>query len=351
MAFSRPTLSAIVSRVESDTAGALGLTLPVLSRAVVRVLSRAVAGASHMLHGHIEFLVRQIFPQTQERDYLIRDAEGYGLSPTEATYATGLVGFAGTNGTVVPSGTLVSRPDGARYEVETGGTVSGGAVSLTVTAVTAGAEGDTDDGAVLALVTPIAGITGATVNGGLTGGGDEESTEDFRARVLEAMRAESLGGADSDWTRWAKEVPGVTRAWVYRHEQGLGTVTVRFVRDGDVSVFPDAGEVAAVQAKLDAERPTTADPIAEAPTDLPMPVTLTITPDTPELRSAVEIELRDLLTTRAEPGDGAGRGTILLSEVRTAIGVISPDYTMTSPAVDVIPGVGQLVTLGSLTWI
>jgi uncharacterized phage protein gp47/JayE len=305
-----------------------------------------------MLHGHIEFMLRQVFPQTSERDYLLLDAEGYGLTPTAATYAAGLVEFSGTPSTTIPTGALVTRSDGARYAVDVGGTIGGGGtVELSVTATVAGIAGDADAGTPLALVNPIAGITSAEVVSGLTGGGDEETTEAFRERVLEAMRAESLGGADADWIRWAREVPGVTRAWVYRHEEGLGTVTVRFVRDMDPTIFPDAGEVAAVQAKLDAERPTTAEPIAAAPVALPLDVTLSITPDTPELRAAVETEIADLLYSKAEPGDGVSRGTVLLSEVRTAVGVISPAYTLTTPATDIVPGVGQLIVPGVYSWI
>ena len=55
----------------------------------------------------------------------------------------------------------------------------------------------------------------------------------------------------------------------------------------------------------------------------------------------------------AEPGDGAGRGKVLLSQIRTAIGTADgvTDYALTVPTVDILPGVGQLPTLGGILWV
>jgi len=120
-----------------------------------------------------------------------------------------------------------------------------------------------------------------------------------------------------------------------------------------VSIFPDAGEVAAVQVALSAERPITAVATAVAPTQLSVAFTTHITPDNADTRAAVAAELDDLLRRVAEPGDGAGRGTVLLSAINTAIGVAEgvTDYVLTIPAANVVPGLGQLPTVGAITWV
>jgi hypothetical protein len=134
--------------------------------------------------------------------------------------------------------------------------------------------------------------------GGITGGNDEEGTEQLRARYLLRLREPPEGGADQDYEEWALEVPGVTRAWVYPHENGLGTVVVRFVRDLDAgSIFPDVGEVAAVQAKLDAERPVTDEPTAVAPTNLAS-LHGAAGPEHADTQAAVTAELADLFKRR-----------------------------------------------------
>jgi len=78
-----------------------------------------------------------------------------------------------------------------------------------------------------------------------------------------------------------------------------------------------------------------------------------LVPDTADTRAAVAAELGDLLERVGEPGDGAGRGKILLSAIRTAIGIAAgvTDYTVTVPSADVVPGVGQLPVLGTITWV
>jgi uncharacterized phage protein gp47/JayE len=149
----------------------------------------------------------------------------------------------------------------------------------------------------------------------------------------------------------------VTRAWTYENELGLGTVVVRFVRDNDgplaADIFPDAGEVAAVQAKLGVERPMCARPTAMAPVNLPVAMTIHVVPDNADTRAAVAAELADVFAREGKPGDGAGGGTILLSSVRTAIGVAEgvTDYALTVLVADVVPAVGQLATLGTITWV
>jgi len=78
-----------------------------------------------------------------------------------------------------------------------------------------------------------------------------------------------------------------------------------------------------------------------------------LVPDTADTRAAVAAELGDLLGRVGEPGDGAGRGKILLSAIRTAIGVATDvtDYTVTVPAADVVPGIGQLPSVGTITFV
>ena len=44
-----------------------------------------------------------------------------------------------------------------------------------------------------------------------------------------------MGGSEADYVRWAMAVPGVTRAWA-AVEQGIGTMTVRFLMD---DMYPD----------------------------------------------------------------------------------------------------------------
>lgn len=348
MAFTRPTLAELVDRVQQDFVSRLELVGAVLRRSLVYVLSRVVAGAAHMLYGYLDWLAKQLFADTSEREFLIRQASLYGLQPTPADFAKAQVLLTGVDGITAPAGSVLLRSDGAEYVLEADATISGGAVIAAVTSTLAGADYTLTSGVVLSFQSPVAGVDATgEVDSSTQDGVDEESTENFRTRFLERLREAPQGGAVNDYVAWAKEVPGVTRVWVEPLGLGVGTVVVRFVRDEDPSIIPDAGEVTAVQTYLDERRPVTAAVSVFAPVEAPLALTISVTPDTVAVRAAVEAELADLLERTAEPG-----GTVLLSQLQTAIGTAEgvTDYELLSPAVNVTHGPGELPVLGVVTW-
>lgn len=350
MAFVRPTITELVSRIQSDFVSRLELTGAVLRRSMVFVMSRVLAGAVHMLHGNLEFLSKQIFPDTSEAEYLVRHASLFGITRTEATFAEGNVTLTGDDGSVVPVDTVLVRADGVEYTTDAEATIAAGTATVAVTSVLAGADANCDVGVVLSFESPIAGVDSeATVAaGGLAAGTDEETDAALRVRVLERMQFAPHGGAEADYVTWAKEVPGVTRAWVYPLELGAGQVTVRFVRDDDDDIIPSAGEVEDVQDHIDEERPVTATVTVVAPIDTPLDMTIEITPDNSTTRAAVEAEIEDMLRREGEPG-----GPILLSQLELAVGNATgiTDYVITSPAANVTHTTGQIPTLGTITWV
>lgn len=366
MPFARPTLAELIARVRGDLRGRLEIEGPILRRAMVDVLGTVWAGAVHTLYGYLDWLARQLFGDQAEREWLLRKAAMYGLTPVPATFAAGDVIASGLESSEIPADTILRLDAVTAYRVTSSQLIdSEGAATLPVVAVLAGAAANVPAGTSLTFESPIAGVEAVAVvdgnpavpedhpdAGGITGGFDEEGTEELRARFLLHLREPPQGGADQDYEAWALAVAGVTRAWVYPHELGLGTVVVRFVLDGEDDIIPDSGAVAAVQAALEAERPITAEVTAAAPTELEVAFTIAVTPDNGDTRAAVAAELADLMLRVAEPGDGAGRGTVLLSQIRTAIGTAEgvTDYTMTVPAADVVPGVGELPTVGTFTW-
>lgn len=351
MAFSRPTLSEIVDRVQSDFVSRLELVGAVLRRATVYVLTRVMAGAAHMLHGHLEFLGQQLFPDTSIDEFLVRQAGLFGITKTPAVFAEVIVQFVGDNGTVIPAGTVLVSSAGLEYTVDDPVTISSGDALATATASEAGAASSVTVGVVLALQSPITGVSGnnATVTDVTQDGVDVEDQEALRSRLLAHLAEPAMGGNEADYLEWTKEVPGVTRVWVSPKGLGPGTVVVRFTRDGDLSPIPDSGEVAAVQAKLDELAPVHATVTAFAPAATPLNFVFSmVAPVTAAVKSAVEAELADMVFRLADP-----RGfTLKLSVIRTTIGGAEgvTDYTLTSPSADVVFTANQLPTMGTVTW-
>jgi uncharacterized phage protein gp47/JayE len=355
VAFARPTLAELITRIGGDMRGRLSIGGPLLRRAMVDVLANVWAGGVHTLYGFVDWASKQLFGDTADSEVMLRRAAMYGITPVAATFATGNVTATGTNGFPILAGTILKLDAATSYRVVTGQVIAAGTATLPVIAVLAGAAANLIATATLTFETPVAGVTSTALvaTGGLAGGNDQQSPADVLDRYLLRLREPPEGGSDQDYEGWALAVAGVTRAWVYRNELGLGTVVVRFVRDLDVSIFPDAGEVAAVQAAIAAKRPTTAEPTAVAPTALTVAFTIHIVPDNADTRVAVTAQLVDLFARVAEPGDGVGRGTVLLSAINTAVGVAEAvtDYTLTVPSASVVPSTGQLPVVGTITWV
>ncbi len=353
--FERPSLSDLVTRIRADFKSRLEINGSITRRSMVEVVSIVWAGGVHLVHGHLVWLSKQLFADLSERAFLLRDASQYGMSPTPAEFASGVTVATGLASTPIPEDTILVSETGEQFRVTDAAIIDmGGEAELSVEALIAGADSNVDAGGALTFESPIENVNAETeVNeDGITGGVDEEDIEEFRARYLGRLREPPQGGNDHDYEAWATAVSEVTRAWVYRHEDGLGTVTVRFVMDDREDPIPLAEDVEAVQAALDAERPTTAEVTAAAPTALETDFDITLTPNTAEVQAAVQAELVDLFRREAEPGDGAERGIILLSQMLVAIGTAAgvEDFVLNSPSADVEPALGELPTVGDFTW-
>jgi uncharacterized phage protein gp47/JayE len=355
MALTRPTLNELVARIQADFVSRLALTGPVRRRSIVYVLSRVLAGAVHMLYGAIEYLSRQLFADQSDAEYLEREAGCYGVARLAPTYATALIAVTGSPGSEVPAGALLqSASGGYEYRVDVGGTIpGGGSMSLATTAVLFGAAPSTSVGASLTFESPVAGAQAQVFVSACIDGTDREPLEDFRQRFLErkALRGGN-GGSIADYIAWAKEVAGVTRVWVAPQGVGPGSVLVRFARDNDPgTVIPDAAEVAAVQAHLNVVKPATCALVqVMAPIENLQYPSIHINPDTPAIRAAVIVSIQAMLYRRMTP---VGGGTLYISWWQTAVGDAAgvDTFAMVYPTIDTAYGDGQLLRLGTVTWV
>ncbi|MFP3944946.1 MAG: baseplate J/gp47 family protein [Alphaproteobacteria bacterium] len=347
MPLQRPSLSTIDERIRADIAAGLPGIDPGLARSITAALARALAGAAHGLYGYEAWIARQLFPDTAQAEFLERLAAIRGLTRKAAAKATGTLDVTGDDGTLIPEGTLFRRSDGVEYQSTADGTISGGTVALSIEAVKAGEDGNANAGAKLSFVSTVTGANspGTVTAGGCTGGEDSETDEDLRARLLQLWRDPPQGGAEADYVAWAREVSGVSDVWVAGEEMGDGTVTVRFLQDGEV---PDAAEITAVADHIETKRPVTAEVFVVAPIEVALDVTFTsLTPNTAEVQAAVTAELQDLIEREREPGV-----TILLSHIREAISRAAgeTDHAISAPSADVAHAAGEIPKLGTVTF-
>lgn len=353
MAFDRPTLKTLVTRALADMNGRLTGAEARLSLAVLNVLATVHSGAVDGLHGHLDWLADQLMIDRCDEDHLARYASIWKVPRKSAAPSAGFAAVNAFAAVTVDAGVLIQRTDGVQYKTTASTNLAVGAGTLPLVAVVAGTAGNAVAGMALKLVTPIDGLDSSMTVGpaGITDGAEQEEIEAWRARLLERIQEPPNGGTKSDYEAWSLEVQGVTRAWVYPNEMGAGTVTVRFVRDNDASLIPDAAAVAAVQAYLDSRKPVTAEVLVAPPVGAPIPFQISgLNPNTPAVREAINAELADLLRREAIPG-----GTVLLSHMRAAVSSAAgeSDHVLVYPTANVINPVGYISTMpaGGVVWL
>ena len=326
-----PTLTRRARReqVRDDIASHLPGADASVPNSVLRVVGDAQASLTHDNDQHLDWVARMMMPDTAEGEFCDRWG-GIWLPHGRkgASYAAGQITVSGSIGAQVSTGTRLTAPAyttdgtlvGLEFEVTQGVTLAATSAVVPVTALTPGALANLDEGAQMSFVVPLGGVDGSAVvaTPGLAGGAEIESDPEYRERYIARIQEPPHGGARHDYPEWAKEVPGVTRAWA-RREMGIGTMTVRFMMDHVRAAeggLPKAEDLALVYAHIDGVRPTTvADLFVEAP--IPQMETIGIANlnrDTPEVRHNIQLEVQEMLRARAAPGQ-----VIYASWVREAV--------------------------------
>lgn len=362
MAFERPTLQELITRVEGDIKINLGL-VTVLRRSFLGVIARVLAGLSHILFGFLKFIEKQAFPDTATDEFLDRWAGIWGVTRLEATFAQFTCDVVGTAGVTIPAGRIYRRSDGVEYTVDAEVTLTGSGDQIQLTAVVAGANGEVQVADTISILSPIAGLTSeATVASVQIEPEDAEGDESLRARLIDRIQNPPSGGAANDYIQWALAVPGITRAWIGPQALGPGTVVVYVVSDNEDPITPSAPKIQEVFDYIEPLRPVTANVTVVAPVLLPLDMTIELKPNTASVQQAVIDELEDMIFRNAAV-EGTYKapselhdGVILLSRLNEAISIAvgEEDHNITvinggAPA-NVEPGTGELVVLGDITW-
>ncbi|WP_233869206.1 baseplate J/gp47 family protein [Paraburkholderia adhaesiva] len=349
MPFNRPNLKTLIGQAESDIEAELPGTTARVRRSNLNVLAMVLAGAVNGLYGYFEFIFKQFFPWSATGWWLQRWAAWWGVTRKAAVAATGYVVFTGQADSAIALGTVLQY-SGVEYTTTASASIPAtGQIAVPVVAGVTGTTGIVAAGAQLTLTTPVTGVDSqATVDAdGIANGSDTETDDDLRARLMRRVQKRPQGGDADDYVDWALEVAGVTRAWCVPVGNGMGTVVVYFMRDDDPDPIPNAAAVAAVYAYIESVRPVTAELWVVAPRPRDVDYAMSITPDTPEIRTAVIDELDDLHHRDAEPG-----AELLISHIRAAISNAAGlnDYTLTTPDGNVVVAQYEIPMRGKVTW-
>jgi uncharacterized phage protein gp47/JayE len=233
------------------------------------------------------------------------------------------------------------------------------AIQVPVESQDFGADQNQDPDAVLSLQSPIAGVDDEMQVdwGELGGGSDQETDTELRARLLDRIQNPIAHFNVAEITAVAKTVNGVTRVFVQEATPATGQVTIYFMRDNDPDPIPDASEIAAVDAVIQAIRPANTaevDVIVGAPTGVPVAFTFTaLSPNTSTMKTAISANLAQFFDEQTEVGtnipEDAYRSAIF-NTIDTETGDEVSSFTLSAPSGAVAISSGEIGTLGTITY-
>ena len=361
MPWSTPTLSTVRGLVRDAIRGNLPGADASIPNSVLRVMSDAMGALCHLTLQYIDWLALQLLPDSAEHEWLDRHGNIWLVNADGttgrklATLATGSVTLTGVGGTIVPQGTQLTAISftAVGYETLEQAVLLGfAATPVNVRALDPGSAGNLDPGDTMSIGTAIPGLDEGVTVVTMDGGTDEETDDELRFRVLKRIRQPPQGGDNTDYEQWALAVPGCTRAFVYPLEMGIGTVTVRVMFDdlrADNDGFPLVQDLAAVEGYIDTVRPVAVkDFWVLAPLKQRIEAYINdLKPDTPEVRAAIEVSLREMLLVYAKPGQ-----TIYAAWKYQAI-FNTPDvvsFAMPTSLDDVMETPGHMAVLGDIVF-
>ncbi|MCG8484255.1 MAG: baseplate J/gp47 family protein [Clostridia bacterium] len=179
------------------------------------------------------------FAQTTYGTYLDYRAEEHGITRKAATKAQGTLVITGVANLVIPEKSIFASETGIQFTTDEEVTIGEeGIVSVPVTAVAAGKEGNLPTEAIREMPMPILGVTQITNPQETTGGKDTETDQSLLDRLLLKVREPATSGNIDHYRQWVLEVPGVGDAKIFPLWNGSGTVKIVIVDSEKKSVSP-----------------------------------------------------------------------------------------------------------------
>lgn len=246
-----------LSGLEPDDASDIGIRIKVLAGEIFSLLS------------NIDWLKRQVFPQTAVGEYLDLHAQQRGLERKEAAKSTGTLTFSRTSPLLydvsIPKGTVCSTSGTDPIRVVTTNKVilyaGEYSVSAPAEAEQGGPSGNLAIDSVSIMVTPPPGISSVTNSTPFTGGSNAETDDELRERLLYSYKNIPNGTNTAFYKNEVSKYSGVNSVSVVPKARGAGTVDIYVDTDSQ-----DANTlITKIQNDLNSLREINVDVLVQAP--------------------------------------------------------------------------------------
>ncbi len=326
-----PTTQELADNEVAQVEGALSQTVPLFARAFSRVLAKVHSAVDVLLYKYCGFIFLQMFvahatdKEVTINGKVIRPLVEWGRligepDPDLATRAELVIVVTVQQqiGSLAAGSQLVRAETAILYEVVFEVPLDDTTVRATIRASAdqAGGNGEGTIGNLVAgdkvsFANPLPYVaTDAFVESVALAGIDAETTDSYRARVMQHFKREPQGGAYADYQQWGEEAADVLH--VYPYASDIPGVVDLYVEVAATGLNPDglaaSGDLTAVLAAAEltdagtgraTRRPVNAALRAFSITRVPFDVQIAgLLPNTASIRAAIELSLDEYLRAR-----------------------------------------------------
>lgn len=238
--------------------------------------------------------------ENSPREILIAKCADVGIEPKEAVPASGYITISGQEGALIPSGTRISTDDDEPVYFFTKNEVTiptSGTIEVLVEAETPGTIGNVKANKIVRLITDVEGIASLTNSTDFNSGISEEPDHLLYQRYRERVSTRSSSGNHADYIHWAKEVPGIGYARVFRTWNGPGTLRVVVATYDKRSPSPSLLE--RVEKNIEKNKPdladVTVDGVEELSIDIDAKLTLVDDADEVKVTESIQVNINEYL--------------------------------------------------------
>lgn len=346
------TYETILSRMQSRFQELAGFQADDASDIGIRL--KVLAGELFSAYTNLDWLQRQVFPQTAQGNQLDYHAQQRGIQRKNAVCSQGMLEFSRDAALLydvaIPEGTVcaTAQEGGLRFVTTRKGTLKAGDFSVFVPAASeeGGAAANAAAETIKVLVTPPPGVTAVTNRSAFSGGADGESDQELRERVLESYRNIPNGTNSAFYREFALQYEGVYSASVSPRSRGRGTVDVYVAAKGDV---PGSAVITQIQNDLNAVKEINVDVQVKGAQKVTVDIILYLVPkegyDYSELKLLAEQALNEYME-----GLSIGESVYMSRAAAVVYGIEGVEKTWPEPLLchDVTITKSQLAVAGTI---
>lgn len=222
----------IVEAMKADFTEKAGYSPDEASDIGIRI--RVLAGELYNINTYLEWIKRQVFPQTAQGEYLDYHAQLRGLKRKSSVNAVGMVAFKvsepATEKIDIPINTIVSTAGEHPISFQTTQyayiDVGKSLVMVPAQAIVGGEAGNVARNQISIIVTMTSDGLSVDNPGAFTTGANAEDDDTLRNRILNSMKFIMNGTNKEYYSSLAKTVSGVECVNVVPRKNGVGTVTL-----------------------------------------------------------------------------------------------------------------------------